>query len=58
MQPRPGMSQQDRLLADVVVHAAIAFQSKNTSEILMPFAKMINSPEELKVMFTITSQYC
>ena len=49
MQPRPGMSQQDRLLADVVVHAAITFQSKNTSEILMPFAKMMSTPGQLKV---------
>ena len=50
MQPRPGMSQQDKLLADVVVHAAIAFQSKNTSEILMPFAKMMSIPGQLKVI--------
>ena len=49
MQPRPGMNQQDRLLADIVVHAAIAFQSKNTAEILIPFGKMMKSPGQLKV---------
>ena len=45
---RPGMSLQNRLLTDVVIHAAIVIHS-STKKLLTPFNQMINSPAELKV---------
>ena len=45
---RPGMSPQNRLLTDVVIHAAVTIQS-STKKLLTPFHQMINSPAELKV---------
>ena len=45
---RPQMNPENRLLTDLVVHVVIALQSKEL-DLLQPFFKMINSPEELKV---------
>ena len=49
---RPQMSPENRLLTNLVVHVVIALQSKEL-DILQPFFKMINSPEELKVIDSI-----
>ena len=49
---RPQMTPQNRLLTDLVVHIVIALQSKEL-DILQPFFKMINSPEELKVIESV-----
>ena len=49
---RPGMNPQNRLLTDLVVHAAIIIQSSN-KKLLTPFIQMINSPAELKVMILV-----
>ena len=49
---RPQMTPQNRLLTDLVVHVVIAVQSKEL-DILQPFLKMINSPEELKVLDSV-----
>lgn len=46
---RPGMNPQNRLLTDLVVHAAIIVLSSN-KKLVTPFLQMINSPAELKVM--------
>ena len=49
MQPRPGMSPHDRLLSDVVVHAGVAFQSRQNTQFLSLFVQMVDSPGMLKV---------
>ena len=49
---RPQMCPENRLLTDLVVHIVIALQSKEL-DILQPFLKMINSPEELKVIDSV-----
>ena len=46
---RQGMSPQNRLLTDLIIHVVTALQSKEKLVILQPFIKMINSPGELKV---------
>ena len=46
---RPGMSPQNRLLTDLIIHVTIAVQSKENLVILQPFIKMMNSPGKLKV---------
>lgn len=45
---KPGMSPQNRLLIDLVIHTAIVVQS-TSKKLLTPFNQMINSPAELKV---------
>ena len=45
---KPGMSPQNRLLIDLVIHTAITVQS-TSKKLLTPFNQMINSPAELKV---------
>ena len=52
---RPGMSPQNRLLTDLIIHVVTALQSKEKLVILQPFIKMINSPGELKVVHYNTS---
>ena len=52
---RPGMSPQNRLLTDLVIHVVTALQSKEKLVILQPFIKMMNSPGELKVVQYNTS---
>ena len=47
---RPGMSPQNRLITDLIIHVVTALQSKEKLVILQPFIKMINSPGELKVV--------
>ena len=49
MQPKPGMSPEDRLLSDIVVHAGVAFQSRKNAQFLLLFARMMDSPGMLKV---------
>ena len=53
---KPGMSPQNRLLTDVVIHAAIVMQS-SSKKLLAPFTQMINSPAELKVLLKINYKY-
>ena len=49
MQPKVGQSPQDRMITEVVVHAAITFQAKRTLDVMQPFIKLLYSPGELKV---------
>ena len=51
MVPRPNQSPENKLIADVIVHAAIVFCGKDNFEILKPFNVIINSPADLKVSF-------
>lgn len=53
MMLRPGMSPQDRLLTDLIVHVAVSIQ-QCSNELLTPFVKMINSPGELKVFIAFS----
>ena len=52
---RPGMSPQNRLLTDLIVHVVTGLQSKEKLVILQPFIKMMNSPGKLKVVHYNTS---
>ena len=52
---RPGMSPQNRLLTDLIIHLVTALQSKEKLVILQPFIRMMNSPGELKVVQYNTS---
>lgn len=45
---RPGMSPQDHLLTDLIVHVATVVQY-NRNKLLTLFHQMINNPEQLKV---------
>ena len=45
---RPGMSPQNRLLTDLVIHVAIALQY-TSNKLLTPFIQMISRPGDLKV---------
>ena len=54
---RPGMSPQNRLLTDLVIHVVASIQNQPNSEILKPFIEMMNSPGELKVTKLLLTQY-
>ena len=55
MLPFPRQNPQNRILADVIVHAAIVFKSNSALKILQPFVKMLSSPGDLKVAIIISS---
>ena len=48
MMPTPRQTPENRLLADVVVHAAVVFCGKENLEILKPFNEILASPANLK----------
>ena len=50
MLPTPRQNPQNRILADVIVHAGIVFNSKSALQILQPFVKILNTPGDLKVV--------
>ena len=52
MIPRPEQNPENRLLSDVVVHAAVVFSGKD-SEILKPFFHILNAPGDLKVVYLL-----
>ena len=46
----PSQSPQARILTGVVVHAVLTFLVRESTDILRPFIKMLNTPGELKVL--------
>ena len=46
---RPGMSLQNRLFTDLIIHVAIAIQS-TSNKLLTPFIQMMTQPGVLKVI--------
>ena len=49
MIPSPNQSTEDRLISDVIVHAAVIFCGKSSLDILKPFKAIMNNPSDLKV---------
>ena len=50
MLPTPRQNLQNRIQADVIVHATIVFNSNSALQILQPFVKILNTPGDLKVV--------
>ena len=55
MIPKPGQNPENRLLSDVVVHAAVVFSGKDL-EILKPFFHILNTPANLKVVYHLAGK--